>query len=93
MVYLIVGSLVSPVLFLLLWGIYQYYALSVGVCYRAGVWIDPAVKLLHFVGARSCLSHIVHITMQSSLLCFLIVVFPSMLIITQLLFQQNALVY
>jgi hypothetical protein len=44
-----VGSLVSSVLFLPLWGIFPYYALSVGVCYRAGVWMDPAVELLHFV--------------------------------------------
>jgi hypothetical protein len=44
-----VGSLVSSVLLLLLWGIFPYYVLSVGVCYRAGVWMDSAVELLHSV--------------------------------------------
>ena len=47
--YCIVGSLVFPVLFLPLWGIFPYYALPVGICYKAGVWMDPAIVLLHSV--------------------------------------------
>ena len=48
-IYLIVGSLVSPVLLLPLWGIFPYYALPVGIYCKAGVWMDPAVGLLHSV--------------------------------------------
>jgi hypothetical protein len=42
-VYLIVGSLVSPVLLL------PYRAFLVGICYKSGVWMNLAVCLLHSV--------------------------------------------
>jgi hypothetical protein len=46
----VVGSLVPSILFLPLWGIFSYFSLSVGVCYKAGVWMDSAaVDLLHSV--------------------------------------------
>jgi hypothetical protein len=51
-VYLIVGSLVSSVLFLPLRGIFPYYSLSAGVCYWAGVWMDTAVELLNSVRVK-----------------------------------------
>jgi hypothetical protein len=32
-----------------------YYAVSVGVCYRAGVWMEPAVELQYSVRIKySC---------------------------------------
>ena len=49
--YFIVGSLVSPVLLLPLWGSFPC-ALPVGICYKAGVWMDLAVGLLHSVGIK-----------------------------------------